>query len=128
MRFSTKQEGWFAVSAAFVALVLMRWDERAAFAVAIIALVILAWHEFAKRSNRQTADATQSRSEDRTQNITSVLNLFNGRMEITNNDVEELLGVSDSTATNYLQELEDAGKIRQIGTVGRHVRYRRVNG
>jgi len=44
--------------------------------------------------------------------------------EISNNDIEKLLNVSDASATNYLQELEDEGKIVQIGEKGRFVKYR----
>lgn len=52
-----------------------------------------------------------------------ILDLFKDKNKITNNDVEELLGVSDASATNYLQELEDEGKIRQVGKTGRSVYY-----
>ncbi len=34
---------------------------------------------------------------------------------ITNNEAEELLGVSDSTATRYFDELEEEGEIVQKG-------------
>ena len=34
---------------------------------------------------------------------------------IRNNDVQELLGVSDATATRYLDELQADGKINQVG-------------
>ncbi len=44
--------------------------------------------------------------------------------KITNNDVEKLLNVSDATATNYLQELENEGKIKQVGETGRSVFYK----
>ncbi|MCH7878599.1 MAG: type IV toxin-antitoxin system AbiEi family antitoxin domain-containing protein, partial [candidate division Zixibacteria bacterium] len=50
--------------------------------------------------------------------------LFGETIEIGNDDVERMLGVSDATATNYLQELEDEGKIEQIGERGRYVVYR----
>lgn len=49
-----------------------------------------------------------------------------GRQEkITNNDVEHMLGVSDATATNYLQELEQEGVLEQVGAIGRGVFYRK---
>lgn len=44
------------------------------------------------------------------------------RGRITNNEVEELLGVSDATATRYFDELEAEGKIVQKGT-GRETFY-----
>lgn len=45
------------------------------------------------------------------------------KAKITNNDVEKLLGVSDATATRYLDELEKQGKVRQVGERGRFVYY-----
>jgi len=56
-----------------------------------------------------------------------IINMLSTKPQIQNNDVEKLLGVSDATATNYLQELEDEGKIKQIGEVGRGVSYK-ING
>lgn len=45
-------------------------------------------------------------------------------LSITNRDVERLLGVSDVTATRYLEELEREGKLAQVGKAGRFVSYR----
>lgn len=41
-----------------------------------------------------------------------------------NDDIEALLDVSDITATRYLQELESAGRVEQVGISGRYVSYR----
>lgn len=41
-----------------------------------------------------------------------------------NDDIEALLGVSDITATRYLQELENEGRVEQVGSSGRYVSYR----
>tara|TARA_B100000745_G_scaffold268926_1_gene195201 strand:+ start:3447 stop:3728 length:282 start_codon:yes stop_codon:yes gene_type:complete len=46
--------------------------------------------------------------------------------KIQNNDIEKLLNVSDATATRYLQELENEGEIKQIGTTGKHVYYKKI--
>ena len=43
--------------------------------------------------------------------------------KIVNNDIEKLLGVSDATATRYLDELEKEGKVRQVGKTGNAVYY-----
>ncbi|HEC30693.1 MAG TPA: hypothetical protein ENI66_01610 [Candidatus Yonathbacteria bacterium] len=45
---------------------------------------------------------------------------------ITNDDVEELLLVSDATASNYLSELEEKGKLTQEGD-GRSTYYVSAN-
>ena len=53
-----------------------------------------------------------------------ILYLFKEKSEITNNDVENLLNVSDATATRYLDELEDEGKIEVFGDSRRNTKYR----
>ena len=45
---------------------------------------------------------------------------------ITNNEIEKLLGVSDATATRYMDDLEKEGLVRQVGDTGSHVRYEKV--
>lgn len=42
---------------------------------------------------------------------------------ITNDEVEEMLAVSDATATRYLSELAAEGKLHQEGETGRGVCY-----
>jgi hypothetical protein len=46
--------------------------------------------------------------------------------EITNDEVEKLLHVSDATATRYLSALEREGKIRQVGKTGMGVAYQKI--
>lgn len=55
--------------------------------------------------------------------LLKVMELFAKHTEITNDDVEKLLHVSDATATRYLDELEKRGKIQQVGATGRSVKY-----
>ena len=70
---------------------------------------------------RQMAQATiQLRIQKK---LVKVMTLFAKQTEITNDEVEKLLHVSDATATRYLAELEKRGKIRQVGTTGRGVKY-----
>ncbi|QSH39538.1 winged helix-turn-helix domain-containing protein [Candidatus Kaiserbacteria bacterium] len=56
--------------------------------------------------------------------LDKILTLYIDNDEITNSDVRELLNVSDATATRYLDQLEDEGKIEQIGETGMNVFYR----
>jgi len=55
-----------------------------------------------------------------------ILELFGSRARVSNDDVEKLLGVSDAGATRYLDELEKAEKIRQVGKEGRFVYYEKI--
>lgn len=57
-------------------------------------------------------------------NLRELMKLFEEKELISNDDVEMALGVSDATATRYLDELEKRGKIEQLGRVGRGVKYR----
>ena len=52
-----------------------------------------------------------------------ILELLTRKSEIVNNDAERLLTVSDATATRYLDELEEEGKIEQFGST-RDTAYR----
>ncbi|HDH31415.1 MAG TPA: ArsR family transcriptional regulator [Candidatus Wolfebacteria bacterium] len=55
-------------------------------------------------------------------NKEKILELLKEKDQITNNDIESALGVSDATATRYFEELEQEGKIIQKGE-GRGVYY-----
>ena len=46
--------------------------------------------------------------------------------QVTNDEVERLLRVSDATATRYLDLLEKEGKLRQEGKTGKHVVYVKI--
>ena len=45
---------------------------------------------------------------------------------ITNNDVEKILGVGNTTAWRYLDELEKQGKIKQQGKEGKYTYYEKI--
>jgi len=53
-----------------------------------------------------------------------LLRLIEETGEVRNDDVERAFGVSDATATRYLDELEAEGLLEQIGERGRYVSYR----
>ncbi len=57
------------------------------------------------------------------ENEEKIIEFLKEKGKITNNDVEKLLEVSDSTATRYLSEMEEAGIIDQNGDTGRGVYY-----
>ncbi|GEM_PF-642631 len=59
----------------------------------------------------------------RRENLEKVMVMAREKGEIANDDVEKGLGVSDATAQRYLQELELQGKLVQIGTRGKYVKY-----
>jgi predicted HTH transcriptional regulator len=54
--------------------------------------------------------------------LEKILQLAKEKREITNDDVEKLLHVSDKTATRYLNELVREGKLKRLGLPS-HARY-----
>lgn len=75
-----------------------------------------------KRATRLNIQNAQ-RKLQKEKNKERVLTLLKKQERITNDDVENLLDVSHTTATNYLDALEQEGKVSQKGTVGRSVYY-----
>lgn len=76
---------------------------------------------------RKGRSVIQAQKEKKLRNMEKIVGHFSDHNAATNDEVQELLGVSDATATRYLAELELAGTIRQVGRSGRHVHYERVN-
>lgn len=74
---------------------------------------------FAKRKNAHLSEQSKKKSE----NKEKILSFLSENEKATNNDIEKLLGVSDATATRYLQELEKDDKINQVGETGHAVFY-----
>ncbi|MBI4235473.1 DUF977 family protein [Candidatus Peregrinibacteria bacterium] len=73
------------------------------------------------------AKLTEDQSNEKQKRKVKILELIREKGSVTNNDIEKVLGVSDASATNYLQEVEKEGKIEQIGEKGRFVSYRLKN-
>lgn len=74
-----------------------------------------------KQKSNDLLNRPQSKKKEQAKQ--KILGLLQRQEQITNNDVENLLGVSDSTATNYLEELEQTNLIVQKGKTGRSVFY-----
>jgi len=59
-------------------------------------------------------------------NLEKVRVMIQNQEKITNEDVRELLKVLQATAVRYLDELESAGIIKQVGLTGQGVYYIQV--
>jgi Fic family protein len=69
----------------------------------------------------------EKQAEEKKLNLEAILGLMeSGNQPLTNNHVEQMLGISDATAERYLQELENEGLVRQVGNTGRDVFYEKV--
>jgi len=74
---------------------------------------------FSKSDARQGREAITKRIEKRKSRI---MEQAKKHGKITNDDVEDLFCISDATASNYLSELEEEGKLVQSGS-GRGTHY-----
>ena len=75
-------------------------------------------------SRRRSKSFNAEQSENKENNKKKILGSLNSKF--TNTDVENLLKVSDATATRYLDELEKEGKIKQVGKTGKYVYYEKA--
>lgn len=75
-------------------------------------------------SRKQVKSFNQQQSENKESNKRKIIENLSGKF--TNTDVENLLSVSDATATRYLEELEKERKLVQVGKTGKHVYYERA--
>ncbi len=95
--------------------------------VAIAGIIIGSYFSFfAKATKDKGVGLILEQSKKKHENKEKILEYLESNEKITNDDVEKLLGVSDATATRYLNELEKEQKIKQIGTVGHAVYYRLI--
>ncbi len=74
----------------------------------------------------ETAGLIEKQAEEKKRNKEAILGVLETQTPLTNNHIEQLLGISDATATRYLEELEKEGKIRQVGKTGQSVYYEKV--
>ena len=68
----------------------------------------------------------EKQAKEKEENKKRILGILKTQSPLTNNHIEQLLGISDATATRYLDELEKEGHIRQVGKTGVGVAYVKV--
>ncbi len=69
----------------------------------------------------------EKQKQEKERNKEAILGILETQTPLTNNHIEQLLGISDATATRYLEELEKEGVVRQVGNTGSGVYYERTN-
>ena len=80
----------------------------------------------AKIRKENLTKANEKRQSKKREKTDEILTLFSEKKEITNDEVEKLLHVSDATVTRYLETLEKEGKIKQVGKTGKGVVYEKI--
>lgn len=64
------------------------------------------------------SDLISEKEAEKAANLEKVKALILNQTKITNEEVQDLLSVSSATAERYLDEIESAGIIRQVGKTG----------
>ena len=64
------------------------------------------------------------RSSQRQENLDKIISLFSEKDEVSNNEIREALGVASRTVVRYMDELENQGKVKQVGKTGHTVVYK----
>ncbi len=75
-----------------------------------------------------TAIGMDTKKQERKEKILELLRKQGGlspsdSLGVSNSDIREALGISDRSVIRYMDELEQEGKVEQVGTTGRSVTY-----
>lgn len=82
-----------------------------------------------KDSKERIEDYIDMQIKEKEKNIQKLSEYLKSKSKddkITNSDIEKLLKISDATATRYLQDFEEEGKIKQVGQTGHMVFYKKT--
>ncbi len=113
------------VVAALAVLLSSMWDARVAIFLAVGTLVALAvYHLFVVKKSDFTDPLNPEQIRIRRENLDKIMQLARSQRQITNDAVQKYLGVSDATATRYLEYLINLGKLVRVGERGQNVFYR----
>ncbi len=125
---SLKTLGTISIIAALLVLFSAMLNPIVSVAVAVIALIGLGAYQLLGKENKSTdVPPTSKQTEEKEQNKQSILDLMeSGNQPLTNEHLRQMSGISETTATRYLDELEKEGKIKQVSKTGAHVFYEKI--
>ncbi|MEK9185878.1 MAG: FaeA/PapI family transcriptional regulator [Patescibacteria group bacterium] len=96
------------------------------FVIGVAVGGIAVWLAIKKPEVQGEVGLLEKQAEEKEENKKKILEFFASRDKASNDEIQDFLGVSDATAERYLHELEQEGKIRQVGSTGRHVYYSKI--
>lgn len=73
---------------------------------------------------KETLIARQKREKEKDKE--QIYGLLETNTRLTVGQVEQMLGIPESSATRYFDELEKEGKVRQVGATGAGVHYESI--
>ena len=78
----------------------------------------------ASKPTKEKRDIIAEQKAEYVRNMAKLSDFIEDKKEVTNNEVESHLSVSDASAERYLDDLEKSGKLKQIGKTGHLVKYK----
>jgi len=104
------------------------------FIIAVVLLIVIVVLLLPRRAQAKVVgicEAALGQSKKKKENKAKILELLAERGEASNSDIREYLGglpagrqVSDRTVVRYMNELEEEGRVEQIGETGHYTTYR----
>ena len=124
---SPKTVGTISIVAALLVLFSAMFNPVVSVVLATIALVGLGAYHLLGKESKPIDVPVSKQTEEREQNKQAILDLMeSGNQPLTNEHLRQMSGVSEATATRYLDELEKEGKVKQVGKTGAHVFYEKI--
>jgi uncharacterized protein YfkK (UPF0435 family) len=133
---TNKTQGIVSIIAAIVVLFTAILESKVSIIIAVVVLVGMGvWQMMGKKNNLSVPAGhlpslgekgnviNPEQIKQRQEHLDKVMEMAKEKNQITNDEVQRVLGVSDATAERYLQELEVLGKLVQVGEKGRQVFY-----
>jgi hypothetical protein len=84
----------------------------------------LGWYIKENSLRVESRNLIEEKESIKRENLGKLRDFIRGKERITNDEAEKLLGISDATATRYLEELEKEGLLEQVGHIGQGVYYK----
>ena len=96
-------------------------------AIASIALIGLGVYQLLRKESKPMDVPVSKQTEEKEHNKEAIMGLMeSGNQPLTNEHIRQMLGISEATATRYLDEMEKDGKVKQVGKTGAHVFYEKI--
>lgn len=92
----------------------------------VVVVVYILLRPKLRKNDSPRVGLIERQAKEKEEDKQRILCILETQTPLTNNHIEQLLGISDATATRYLDELEKEGHVRQVGKTGKHVYYEKL--
>jgi len=94
------------------------------FLIIGLAGILVGYYLAVRKKTRSVNEHIAQLQKEKEENKHKILEYAKGKDKIANDEIEQLLSVSDATTERYLNELEKEGHLVQIGRTGRNTYYK----